>query len=276
VQRGDTLSKIAKKFKVSMYAIAHLNGIKDPDKIKIGALLRIPELSTDAMDDDTSIDVSDPPTVTSPMPINRTSFMLPQKEYYPESPKKDLIVLHFTAGRDARGAFNTWINNPEHVATAYIVETDGTIYELFNPSHWAYHLGIKGVSAHDRRSIGIEIVNVGPLKQCPDNSGSLNWWPNNWGVKWCGKDQTDQYVEAKFRGVGCFAAFPEVQMDCVAALVVYLCDRFGIKKTLPPSARRPESDSSYFRSYTGVAAHQNFRADKWDVGPAFDWNKLGL
>lgn len=260
-----------------MYAIAYLNGIKDPDKIKMGAILRLPELTTDGMDGP-PVDEESPstPPPSSPMPIDRTSFVLPQRDYYQEPYKKNLIILHFTAGRDARGAYATWLNSPEHVGTSYIVDTDATIYELFNPSHWAYHLGIKGVSAHDKRSIGIEIANVGPLKPSPADSNVLNWWPNNWSAKWCGKDQTDRYVEAKFRGVGCFASFPDAQMNSVGALVSYLCERFDIKKTLPPSTRRSEYDLSYFRSYTGIAAHQNFRADKWDIGPAFDWNKLGL
>jgi N-acetyl-anhydromuramyl-L-alanine amidase AmpD len=260
-----------------MHGLAYLNGIKNPDKIRAGAILRLPELTTDTMDGaPPEVETPATPPPSSPVPINRASFVLPQIEYYPETTQKDLIVLHFTAGRDARGAFNTWLNNPEHVGTSYIVDADGTIYELFDPSHWAYHLGIKGVSAHDRRSIGIEIANVGPLKPSPTDSKVLNWWPNNWGSRWCGKDQAEKYVEANYRGIGCFASFPEAQMNSIGALVSHLCDRFGIKKIIPPANRRSEYDLSYFRTFKGIAAHQNFRADKWDVGPAFDWNKLGL
>ena len=277
VQRGDTLAKIAKKFKVSMDALVRLNRIRNPDKISVGAALQIPELTTDAMDGP-PIDTESPPQPepTSSLPINRTRFVLPQKEYYPELTDKDLIVLHFTAGRDARGAFDTWLNNPEHVATSYIVDTDGTIYEIFDPSYWAYHLGIKGVSAHDKRSIGIEIANVGPLKPSLTDPNLLNWWPKDWGAPWCEKAQKDRYVEADFRGIQWFASFPDAQVDSVRALVSYLCDRFGIKRTLPPGSRRSEYDMGYFRGYKGVAAHQNFRADKWDLGPGFNWDKLGL
>jgi hypothetical protein len=58
--------------------------------------------------------------------------------------------------------------------------------------------------------------------------------------------------------------------------VGYVCERFGIRKTIPPQSRRREYDLDYFGRYRGVAAHQNFRRDKWDVGPAFDWDRLGL
>jgi hypothetical protein len=88
---------------------------KIPTKFKLGATLRLPELTTDAMDDGPPIDADEPAESPAPpsLPINRTSFVLPPWKHYPEATKKDLIVLHFTAGRDARGAFNTWLNNLE-------------------------------------------------------------------------------------------------------------------------------------------------------------------
>ena len=50
--------------------------------------------------------------------------------------------------------------NPNRIATAYIVERDGTIFEVFDPRHWAFHLGLKGSQGQvDRRSIGIEIAS---------------------------------------------------------------------------------------------------------------------
>lgn len=277
VKSGDTLGKIAKRFKVSMDSIVRLNDIKNPDKIKVGLDLRIPEMTTDAMDA-VFIPVPQPPPVasTTTLSINRTAFVLPAKEFYPEVVEKDLVVLHFTAGQNARGAFNSWMNNPEHVATAYIVDSDGTIYELFDPCYWAYHLGVKGTGIHDRRSVGIEIANVGPLKPSPGDPNCLNWWPNNWGTLWCQMGEAVRYVRATYRGIDYFATFPDPQVEAVSRLVVDLCERFGIRKTIPPRTRREECDLDYFRSYMGVAAHQNFRKDKWDVGPAFDWNRLGL
>ena len=42
VQRGDTLSGIARKFGTTVSAIAQLNNIKDVNKIYVGQVLRIP------------------------------------------------------------------------------------------------------------------------------------------------------------------------------------------------------------------------------------------
>ncbi len=279
VKAGDSLWKIAKKFSVSMDSIVRLNNIKNPDKIKVGIRLNIPDITTDAMGG-VSVPIEPPskPTAsTTPIVVNRTAFALPTKEFYPENFKKDMIVLHFTAGQSARSAFHTWLENPVHVATAYIVDPDGTIYEVFDPSYWAYHLGVKGTRGkHDRRSVGIEIANVGPLKASPVDPNILNWWPNEWETRWCRVEEQDRYVKASYRGIDYFASYPSPQLGAVTRLVSHLCDRFGIPKTIPLASRRGQCDRAYFKNYKGIVSHQNFRKDKWDVGPAFDWDRLAV
>lgn len=279
VRSGDTLSKIAKRFNVGLDAIVRFNGIRNPDRIRVGQKLKIPEATTDAMDAVVP-PVAPPPPLPDDLdgpPVNRTKFVLAPKEYIGEVEEKDLIVLHFTAGTSARSAFETWKNNPVRVATCYTVDPDGSIYELFDPAHWAFHLGIKGSNGkHDKRSIGIEMANVGPLKIDQNKPDQLNWWPNDWGTRWCQRDETSKYVQAAYRGIDFFAAFPDEQLDAVGQLVRHLCERFEIPRKLPAKTRRDEFDMTRFNKFKGVASHQNCRKDKWDVGPAFDWDRLGL
>lgn len=208
------------------------------------------------------------------LPIDRTTFVLPPAQYIPESTDKNLIVLHFTAGQSARSAFETWRRDSQRVGTAFVVDLDGTVHELFPATQWAFHLGIAGTSQHDRRSIGIEIANVGPLKPSPADPSALNWWPANWGQRYCRLDETDRFVQAPYRGIRFFARFPAVQMEATGALVRQLCAQHAIPRTLAPASRRNEFDSTFFNSFSGVATHANFRADKWDIGPAFDWDRL--
>ncbi len=42
VKRGDTLSSIARRFGVPTYSIVKINGIKNPDLIRVGQVLKIP------------------------------------------------------------------------------------------------------------------------------------------------------------------------------------------------------------------------------------------
>lgn len=208
--------------------------------------------------------------------IDRTTHVLPAGQYLNESTDKDLIVLHFTAGQSARSAVDTWRENSDRIGTAFVVDLDGTIYEVFPPTQWAYHLGTEGTSRHDRRSIGIEIANVGPLKPSPADPSALNWWPDNWSRRYCGRGETGRFIEAPYRGIRHFATFPGIQMDAVGALVRQLCTQHGIPRNLAPLGRRHEADQAFFQTFAGVATHANFRTDKWDIGPAFEWDRLGL
>jgi LysM repeat protein len=278
VKTGDTLGKIARKFNVSIEGIVVMNSIADPNRIKVGQTLAIPEASTDGM---TAVTPAvQPPTapaaprVNGEFSINRARFALAAKEFVGEVTPKDLLIIHFTAGQTARGAFDTWVANPVRVATSYIVDADGTIFETFDPSHWAFHLGV--ATPQERRSIGIEIANVGPLRLAPGDSKTLNWWPSDFGKKWCRLDETAKYVKSPYRGFDFYASFPEEQVQATVALTHWLCDRFGIKKTLPAASKRMTFDAAHFAGYKGVAAHHNYRPDKFDTGPAFDLDKLGF
>jgi N-acetyl-anhydromuramyl-L-alanine amidase AmpD len=246
-----------------------------------------PQLADDATTDPMELESRVVRPTVPPVPVagnvDRSTFVLPPKEFAGDVIRKDLIVLHFTAGTTARSAFQTWRNDPQRVATAYLVDVDGTIYEVFPPQFWAAHLGIKGSkNAHDKRSIGIEIANVGPLQPSSEDPSALNWWPKKskdapeFTTRFCGLDETDRYVATPYRGKSHFASYPDVQVDAVAALVRGLCEQFSIRKELPPEVRRFECDPPTFASYKGVCSHANFRTDKWDIGPAFPWERLAL
>jgi N-acetyl-anhydromuramyl-L-alanine amidase AmpD len=236
--------------------------------------------------DEMELAADTPPPAPPPaagLEIDRTTLVLPAKQFIGETTAKEMVVLHFTAGTTARSAFDTWKNDEQRVATSYIVDIDGRIYELFPPRFWAAHLGVKGTQNRlDRKSIGIEIVNVGPLAPSADDPQVLNWWPPKtkgappFTTRFCTRSETDRYVAANFRDKGHFAAFPDVQVDAVGALVRELCRQFSIPLQLPSQAKRFVCDVPAFDRYEGVCTHANFRQDKWDIGPAFDWDRLGI
>lgn len=76
------------------------------------------------------------------------------------------IVIHYTAGPTADGAI-AWFSDPASEASAHVViDRDGTIHQLasFRVSTW--HAGVslwRGERNLNRCSIGIELVNEGPL-----------------------------------------------------------------------------------------------------------------
>ena len=277
IKSGDSLSKIAKRFGVSVEALTQVNSIKNPNRISVGAVLTIPETSSDAMDAIEPIIVPPPsaPVDLDAPAINRKRFVLPAKEYFPEVIPRDLIVLHYTAGRSAKSAYDTWVKNPVQVATAYVIDPDGTIYELFDPAHWAWHLGAGG-RKQNSRSIAIELANVGPLKADANNPERLNWWPSDWGTRWCMRGEQDKYVESTFRGIDFFAAIPDVQQDATGTLVRHLCERFEIPREIPSASRLMERDVSFFSSFQGVVSHQNFRHRQVGPRPSVQLGPVGF
>lgn len=46
VQKGDTLSEIARKYNVTLGSLVDLNGISNPNKIYVGQVIQIPVKST--------------------------------------------------------------------------------------------------------------------------------------------------------------------------------------------------------------------------------------
>lgn len=201
--------------------------------------------------------------------INSGKYKLPESEYFSGVFQKDKIVLHFTAGGSVEGAYQSWLQSPVQVATAFIVDLDGTAYQCFNPASWAYHLGIQGKDANhsaDKSSIGIEIVNWGPLKR---NGNGLFAWPNDYGKWYC--DVNDpQYVMASYRGFDYYARFPLAQFDAVCELTNRLCELYSIPKMVIPNVNDFQVDRAI--GWKGICTHQNFRKDKFDIGPAWSWD----
>lgn len=197
--------------------------------------------------------------------------------YFPAVQQKDAVVLHFTASSSAQSVYNHWVdrsNGVKRIATAYVVGLNGAVYEFFPEASWAYHLGLSVCNTNhiqDRRTIGIEIVNVGPLRK---KNGALNWWPADFGTRYCIEGERDKFVEKEFRGEKYFAAFPEEQVASVASLVKGICAAHGIPLELPPVDRLTVSDPVFFSSWRGICSHQNFRPDKFDMGPAWPWERF--
>ncbi|MBI5283015.1 MAG: N-acetylmuramoyl-L-alanine amidase [Candidatus Solibacter usitatus] len=215
-------------------------------------------------------------TTNQPL-IDRTAFRLNKRCFFDKTNPKDLIVLHFTAGSSARSAFETWRSAQNGVSAPYIVDTDGRIYETFEPAFWSFHLGVQGEPSrrwtHDKRSVGIEIVNAGPLKL---DGERMLWWPGNFSSEFCKTNQEAAYLRQAYRGFDYWAVFTEAQRLAVSALTGHLCRRFGIPAQLASETKRVQFDLNYFATFKGIAAHQNFRPDKFDIGPAWNWKGLDL
>ncbi|NBX04305.1 MAG: N-acetylmuramoyl-L-alanine amidase [Alphaproteobacteria bacterium] len=76
----------------------------------------------------------------------------------------DMLVLHYTGMRTAQEALERLCDASAKVSAHYVVDEDGTVYQLVAEEHRAWHAGVSSWRGHtniNQRSIGIEIVNPG-------------------------------------------------------------------------------------------------------------------
>ncbi|MFH2036905.1 MAG: peptidoglycan recognition family protein [Candidatus Zixiibacteriota bacterium] len=193
------------------------------------------------------------------------SLRLDERNFIPEKSPKDLIVLHHTVSGSARGTFNWWQNRHRRIATAYIIEKDGTVFELFDPCCWAFHLGLRGTGGVvDRRSIGIELVNWGGLTESDGKLYRLDRIEKKYEFK------SDYYQHHEsYRGYQYFEKYSESQNNSTIALTHYLSKEFNIPIIFPQNSSKYHKK---FNQLTGIWGHCHFREDKSDPHPGFDWN----
>jgi N-acetylmuramoyl-L-alanine amidase len=93
-----------------------------------------------------------------------------------------MIVMHFTDGPSAQGAINRFLNPHEQVSAHYIIERDGTIFQMVRDSDKAWH-----AKDANSRSIGIEHVAVEGQQMAPAQETSsaalLKWLMATYDIK---------------------------------------------------------------------------------------------
>lgn len=221
-------------------------------------------------------------TMTRGPVIHRSGFRSYLNEYSAQRFPKEAILLHGTSTTSARSVCKGWGNLPRGPITrtksSYVVDQAGAICEMYQPEFWARHIGMESQNPdliHDRRTIGIDLVNPGPLRVDGADPRQMNWLPNQFRARYCGAEETDKYIAADFRGESYFGSYPLAQIAALRFLMERLGKQFDIPMVAPPPEKRMVCDPDYFLTYRGIASVQNLRNDRFDVGPAFDWSWLG-
>lgn len=212
------------------------------------------------------------------MIIDTQTFKLPFNQFVPEITEKRAIVLHFTAGATASGAFASWMATGQRVAASYIIDRQGIhtgakVYEAFEDRFWAFHLGGQTTRETQRSTIGIEIVNWGPLRRRASD-GEFYSWPGMFDRTKIPAEEVYS-SDTNWRGYEHWHRYQDQQLLLLCELLHDICERHGIPKTIPGAhARAACATNVNSRQMVGIFSHQNFRRDKADVGPAFPWGVL--
>ena len=201
------------------------------------------------------------------MDIDATRLRLPSRQYVGQVFPKNRIVLHHTVGGTAKSTADYWKETGDRVATAFIIERDGVIYQCFDPKYWAYHSGTGSSDADNARSIGIELASEGALIE---KAGALYKFNARRGNEVHRSTVYDNKVP--YRGYRYFDTYDEPQVQASIELVAYLL------KLFPTIAQQtPKDHTGYlpnWKNFSGVVSHTHLRSDKSDVHPGYPWERL--
>jgi hypothetical protein len=165
---------------------------------------------------------------------------LPSDEYFPNKTEKDTIILHHTAGSHRPDwVINAWDKDrskggkPSRVGTHYVIgglstrdnnsDWDGKILEAVPLDGWIHHIGSKNSNNVElnKKSIGIEICNYGPLTKSKD--GTFYTYVNSIVPE-------DQVIDLgkNFRGFRYYHSYTDKQLSSLRDLIYDLSSKFGI------------------------------------------------
>lgn len=209
------------------------------------------------------------------------------KGYYePQEVNKTQIVMHFTVGniksdidvltKQRRGYTKYRSSVP------FVLGRDGTIYQLFSSGYWSHHLGkgtIGGNEEMSKASIAIELSNYGPL--IPRNGNLETVYSRsrnnpNYVDVYCSMKDSTRYIklDKPYKGYQYYANFTHEQYESLILLMRYLTATYQIPRDFLPEKTRYDANLKNAK-FKGIVTHLNFReTGKWDIGPAFDWDRV--
>lgn len=203
------------------------------------------------------------PTPVATVPVTK-KIPLKSDQYYQAAFAKKFLFLHHTAGSTASGAMASWAADPARIATPYVIDRDGTIYETYDPKYWAYHLGVKGMTSMEKASIGIEIVSWGQLLL-----------KNGKYITYTGRVvPIEEVSKVKWRGFDYYHEYTPEQIASLRVLIPYLMERFKIP--LQPNRNNFWEYQNPATLPAGIWSHTTVRRDKVDIFPQPEITELVL
>jgi hypothetical protein len=186
----------------------------------------------------------------------------PETQYYKEVFKKEIVVLHHTgSGKGPGGDYRHFLSDPLRIATAQIINSDGSCAQLFNSKYWGHHIGC--AHANNRRlnqiSIAVEIDSWGGLTYDLDKQVFRSWTKEI-----VPEDQVVEY-EKSFRGFRFFQKYTPEHIESVRLFLLNWNKVHGIP--LDYNEDMWDISQRALEGAPGIWSHTSYRKDKSDVHP---------
>jgi N-acetyl-anhydromuramyl-L-alanine amidase AmpD len=190
--------------------------------------------------------------------IDDVTYSLPKDNYLTiENPKKQIVIGH-TFNNNMKH-FKGWLlrhNGKYKTTTPYTVDTNGNVYEHFNPKYQSKYF--KNTEL-DNKSIVILLENDGWLLKNTEKNEFITWIGDIY-------KQPELVVEKRWRGYNYWSPYPKKQIESVISLVRVLCGEFNI----PPVSINHNTRVDDLIGYEGVLYKSNLEKHYTDLSPSWD------
>ena len=171
---------------------------------------------------------------------------------YTKYRKPTMIVTHWDAALSAASCKR--ILEKKKISTHFVIDNDGTILQLVDTNHAAWHAGIRKVN---NASIGIDFSNAVYTKY------NLTYQRRGHGLRPVIEDW-----RIHGRKIKPFLGYYPVQIDAYKALLTALNEHYKIELKCPLSDSgkllQGVDQSARSGKFKGVVNHYNLTAKKWD------------
>ena len=215
-------------------------------------------------------------TTTTDSGLVIENYLLPKDQYVNGIYKNDYIILHHTAGHDSPyQVIDGWSKDSSgRIATEFVIggqrstdgrnTYDGKILRAYPEKNQAYHIGQCGSTYMSLHSVGIEMCNIG--------------WVKN------GKSYVNSKViptqmitlQSPFRGYTQWHKYSDEQLKSLHKLLLYIANRdnidlhIGLYEWIKKEGATKAFDyhqDAYMGNKKGLLSHTSIRKDKFDVSP---------
>lgn len=201
--------------------------------------------------------------------------------------KIDQFVLHYDVVGTSRACFRT-LHDDRGLSVQFMLDVDGTIYQTLDVKERAYH-----ATSSNHRAIGIEIANRGgwesdvPLREfySKDEQGVKISLPARFGdggflVPGVYRPFRPELVRGRINGLNLVMYdFTPQQYAALTKLTATLCTvlpRITVDYPKDPRGRLVSNKlaDSTLERYQGIIGHYHIQSEKYDPGPAFNWEQV--
>jgi hypothetical protein len=155
----------------------------------------------------------------------------PESQYKKEETIKNQIFIHHTvSGNNVQGDINYWLNTPGRIATAIVIDRNGTPFQCFSTKYWGYHLSLE-VSLFKKHKIPYRLLDKNSIGVELDSWGGLTKKKDIWYSS--GSTVVNNIVEYPngFRGFKAFEKYTDEQIQTLKELLLLWKDEWNIPIT---------------------------------------------